>query len=189
MEQAVTFEFEGFDFSGASARATRRRSAICLRSVFAAAGPHGARAARGADLHASVTLSFDEAMRGAAADHADPPRHVPVVPGAGPQDRPRRGVSLPGQRRSDRSRGHMVFSKSCDACGGSGRLQRRCGRAAGSASRCAARPIAVGIPAGVADGARIRVPEKGHAGERRGRAGAIWSSTSRWSRTRRSARR
>jgi len=34
--------------------------------------------------------------------------------------------------------------------------------------------ITIGIPAGVSDGARIRVPEKGNAGERRGRAGDLY---------------
>jgi molecular chaperone DnaJ len=34
--------------------------------------------------------------------------------------------------------------------------------------------ITVGIPAGVGDAARIRVPEKGNAGERRGRVGDLY---------------
>jgi molecular chaperone DnaJ len=69
----------------------------------------------------------------------------------------------------------MVFSKSCDACGGSGRLVHTiCGRCAGLGVEMRTEAITVRIPAGVADGARIRVPEKGNVGERRGPVGDLF---------------
>jgi molecular chaperone DnaJ len=72
-------------------------------------------------------------------------------------------------------RGSMVFSKSCETCGGSGRLvQTPCGRCAGLGVEMRTETITVGIPAGVPDGVRIRVPEKGNAGERRGRVGDLF---------------
>ncbi len=70
----------------------------------------------------------------------------------------------------------MVFAKACAACGGTGRQQRRA-----AASRAAARgrtvrteAVAVRLPAGVADGARLRVSEKGHAGADGGRTGDLY---------------
>ena len=62
---SVSFEFEGFDFSGGVGHdgcADVRRSV--RGGVLAAARGHADEAVRGADLHASVSLSFEEAMRG-----------------------------------------------------------------------------------------------------------------------------
>jgi molecular chaperone DnaJ len=68
----------------------------------------------------------------------------------------------------------MVFSKSCESCGGTGRLaETACGRCAGAGVEIRTETITVRIPAGVGDGARIRVPEKGNAGERGGRTGDL----------------
>ena len=83
----------------------------------------------------------------------------------------------------------MVFSKNCDACGGVGRLaQTNCGALFGSRCRDAQRNHHGSHPRWRWDGARIRVPEKGNAGERGGRVGRPLSLRSRWSRTSRSAR-
>jgi len=67
-----------------------------------------------------------------------------------------------------------VFSKSCEACGGSGRLvQTSCGRCAGLGVEMRSETVTVRVPPGVSDGARIRVPGKGNVGERRGGAGDL----------------
>ena len=60
-----------------------------------------------------------------------------------------------------------------------------CGRCGGLGVEMRSETITVRIPAGVGDGARIRVPEKGNAGERRRPCRAICSSPFRSSRTRR----
>ena len=61
------------------------------------------------------------------------------------------------------ARGHMVFSKPCAACGGTGRQRaaalRGLRRAAGA--QCAPRRSPVSVPPGVADGARLRIAEQG----------------------------
>ncbi len=72
-------------------------------------------------------------------------------------------------------RGSMVFSKNCDACGGAGRsAQTGCGACSGLGVEMRSETVAVRIPAGVGDGARIRVPEKGHAGQRGGDVGDLY---------------
>ena len=72
-------------------------------------------------------------------------------------------------------RGSMVFSKTCDTCGGLGRLaQANCARCSGLGVEMHSETITVRIPAGVGDGARIRVPEKGNVGQRGGRPGDLY---------------
>ncbi len=73
------------------------------------------------------------------------------------------------------ARGHMVFSKSCAACGGSG-LQRaqRCAACGGHARTVRSEAVTVKVPPGTADGARLRVAERGHAGQHGGRNGDLY---------------
>ena len=69
----------------------------------------------------------------------------------------------------------MVFSKTCEACRGSGiQTETPCNACGGAGTVNLGETITVGIPAGVADGARIRVPEKGNGGLRGGRAGDLY---------------
>jgi molecular chaperone DnaJ len=73
------------------------------------------------------------------------------------------------------ARGHMVFSRPCEACGGAGRQPPRpCPRCGGLGVETHAETIAVRVPAGVNDGMRIRVPGKGNAGLRGGPAGDLY---------------
>ena len=80
--------------------------------------------------------------------------------------------AVPGRRASSKSaRGHMVFSRPCAHCGGTGRQRRRaCPACGGRQVEMRTEPLTLDVPAGLADGARIRVPGKGHAGPRRRRA-------------------
>ena len=55
-------------------------------------------------------------------------------------------------------RGHMVFSRSCTSCGGTGQQRpRACDACAGSGQESRTEMVAVRIPAGIADGDRVRV--------------------------------
>jgi hypothetical protein len=72
-------------------------------------------------------------------------------------------------------RGHMVFSRSCASCAGTGQQRpRACGDCAGAGYETRSDTVQVRIPAGVADGARVRVPGKGNAGRRGGPAGDLY---------------
>jgi molecular chaperone DnaJ len=69
----------------------------------------------------------------------------------------------------------MVFSKTCPGCGGTGLQQQApCGGCAGLGLETRTEVVNVRVPAGVADGARIRVAEKGHAGPCDGAAGDLY---------------
>jgi molecular chaperone DnaJ len=174
----VTFEFEGFDFSGGPAHQPSTFGDL-FAEVFTQR--HEARsghaAAAGADLHASVMLSFDEAMHGAQRTLTLTRREIcRSCQGAGalrvPESRCQQcqGTGVVRSRR-----GNMVFSKACEGCGGSGRVdQKACAACGGAGQEVRTETVAVRIPAGVADGARIRVPEKGHAGTPGGRIGDLY---------------
>jgi molecular chaperone DnaJ len=72
------------------------------------------------------------------------------------------------------ARGHMVFSKPCTHCRGTGRLaETRCPECGGDQTETRTEPIMISVPAGLGDGARIRVPGKGHAGPFGGECGDL----------------
>jgi molecular chaperone DnaJ len=175
---SVSFEFEGFDFSGGVGQTDAPTFGDLFAEVFShRQEANAAEAARGADLHASVSLSFDEAMRGTRKqmtltrrDTCQSCRGAGLLKIAEARCQRCQGNGLIRSRR-----GSMVFSKSCEGCGGSGRLQQTaCGRCGGPGVEMRSEMITVGIPAGISDGARIRVPGKGNAGERGGRAGDLY---------------
>jgi molecular chaperone DnaJ len=62
--------------------------------------------------------------------------------------------------------GQMVRNIACDVCHGEGRVPREpCRECRGRGRRAVKRTLTVDVPAGIADGQRIRLSAKGHAGE------------------------
>lgn len=62
--------------------------------------------------------------------------------------------------------GEMVRRVSCDACAGRGRVpEEPCGDCRGQGLRPTERTLEVDVPAGIADGQRIRLSGRGHQGE------------------------
>jgi molecular chaperone DnaJ len=71
--------------------------------------------------------------------------------------------------------GQMRRAVVCDTCHGDGRTAKQpCGECRGRGRRAAKRTIAVDVPAGIADGQRIRLSGKGHAGEAGAPAGDLY---------------
>ena len=71
--------------------------------------------------------------------------------------------------------GQLVRTAVCDVCGGEGRVpEQRCGVCAGRGKMIEERTLAVDVPAGIADGQRIRLSGRGHAGERGGPNGDLY---------------
>ena len=72
-------------------------------------------------------------------------------------------------------RGHMVFSRSCHACAGTGQQRpRACETCAGTGHHTRTETVNVRIPPGIAEGDRVRVPAMGNAGLRGGQAGDLF---------------
>lgn len=176
--QGGTFEFAGFDFSvsarGADAATFTEMFADVLHPTPA---PDNARPQPGPDLHASLTVAFEEAMRGVERQVVVT-RQVACVAcdGIGEVRTPEgRCPHCQGNGSVRWARGHMVFSKPCAACHGTGRQRfQPCGVCAGHGRAVRSDAVAVVVPAGVSDGTRLRVPEKGHAGLRGGRTGDLY---------------
>jgi molecular chaperone DnaJ len=176
--RTVTFEFEGFDFSsGAPA------SGPTFGDLFAEVFTHRresrppATAERGADLHASTSLTFEEAMSGTQRQLTLTRRETcHSCRGSGHLNvAESRCQECHGTGVIRSRRGHMVFSKHCEACGGSGRLRQTiCSACAGAGVETRSEAITVRIPAGVRDGSRIRVPDKGNGGVRGGLPGDLY---------------
>lgn len=178
-DHAASYGFAGFDFSGGSMHGDRATTfGDLFEEVFArqpgrpSAGPE-----RGVDVHARATLSFEEAWRGVEWP-VTVTRQTPCRTCAGAGVRraaETRCVSCEGSGVVRSVRGHMVFAKNCAHCGGTGRLkQRTCPACHGQSVEARTDTLTVRVPAGVADGARVRVPGKGHAGLRGGDPGDLY---------------
>jgi molecular chaperone DnaJ len=71
--------------------------------------------------------------------------------------------------------GQLVRTAVCDVCGGDGRVaEEPCSVCAGDGKVRESRTLHVDIPAGIADGQRIRLSGRGHAGDRGGPNGDLY---------------
>jgi len=71
--------------------------------------------------------------------------------------------------------GQMVSATTCDQCHGDGKVASKpCHSCRGRGRKLATQTVSVDIPAGIADGQRIRVSGRGHAGEHGGPAGDLY---------------
>ncbi len=163
--------FEGFDFS-----ARVRVQTVGFRELFDAGRPAAGELhpSRGEDLEQSTRLTFEESMTGAvrrlhlvrfeachgcggAGDVACGPAPCPRCGGAG---------TVRG------SRGHMIFSRRCASCDGTGQIRRAaCPLCAGEGRLVASEWLDVRIPPGVGHGSAVRLPGAGNVGRRGGPAG------------------
>ena len=163
----TAIEFRGFDFStpvaGASATFGELFSEVLERPGDDAAGE----GEKGGDLHGEVALGFEEALRGAVRRLAVTRlESCATCRGSGLRRAAEsRCAHCHGRGSAQWRRGHMVFSKPCGGCGGSGRQRHRaCAACRGAGTAAVTEEIVVQVPAGVTDGARMRVAGKGNAG-------------------------
>jgi len=71
-------------------------------------------------------------------------------------------------------RGHMVFRRPCEDCGGLGSIRRQaCARCSGEGRLVQSEWLDVTIPAGVVDGSELRMPGCGNVGRRGGASGDL----------------
>jgi molecular chaperone DnaJ len=173
-----SLEFAGFDFSasahGPQAATFTELFAEVLHPVRPTAGEQ---AERGADIHATLGVSFMEALRGVE-------RHVLVTRqvlcsacrGAGQVAAVEgRCAYCHGSGALRWARGHMVFSKSCAACAGTGRQRHQRCTVCGAQGRVVhSDAVPVYVPPGTADGGRIRISNAGHVGRHGGASGDLY---------------
>ncbi len=165
--------FVGFDFS-AEVRVENVGFREIFDGVLRGAAQTLTESSGGEDLEQATRLTFDEAFHGTRR-RLHLARQETCVACAGTGEVafgpvPCRRCNGAGQVRG--SRGHMIFSRPCSDCGGSGALSRKpCGRCRGEGRQPASEWLEVEIPPGVASGSRVRLPGCGNAGRRGGPPG------------------
>ncbi len=163
--------FEGFGdifdafFSGAGGRGGRRR------------GP-----ARGADLRARITLTFEEAAFGTEKEleymrleHCNECSGSGAAPGSSPEVCPECNGAGEIRRAQQSVFGQFVNVSTCGRCRGEGRvISNPCEECRGRGGVRRQRQISVKIPAGVDDGQQVRLSGEGEVGERGGQPGNLY---------------
>ncbi len=133
---------------------------------------------RGADVEATVNLSFEDSLRGLATK-------IPVDvttacrecggTGAKPGTAPVICPECNGRGVVSESQGLFALSQPCPRCRGNGTvIEQPCGNCHGSGRERRTKRYTVKIPAGVKDGTRIRLKGKGELGENGGSAGDLF---------------
>ena len=176
--ERASLEFTGFNFAaGVHGPEAATFSELFADVLHPASSIDRARQETGADLHVAMSLSFGAAFRGIERQVVVM-RQVPCAACEGAGEVMTAGGSCPQCRGSGQvrwARRHMVFTRQCAGCGGSGReQQRRCSSCAGHGRVARSEPLSVRIPPGVRDGTRLRIPEQGHAGRLGGRNGDLY---------------
>lgn len=140
--------------------------------------------ARGADIVAEVVLTLEEAAAGAERDvnldtlvECDECGGNGAAPGTYPSRCRECGGT--GEVRSARRTvlGNVITATTCPVCSGTGeRIDDPCKRCSGRGRVRVSDTLTVRIPAGVDDGAQLRVTGRGQAGTRGGRSGDLYVS-------------
>ncbi|TLM72286.1 MAG: molecular chaperone DnaJ, partial [Actinobacteria bacterium] len=141
-----------------------------------ARGPH-----RGRDLQYEVALTFDEALAGVStkvdvqrAETCSTCKGSGAKPGTSATTCPACG----GTGRTSQGQGMFAFSHACSRCGGSGKvIESPCTTCRGKGSVVKLKPVTVNVPAGAADGGKLRFKGKGEPGENGGPAGDLYVVT------------
>jgi molecular chaperone DnaJ len=173
----ATIAFQGFDFTATAEGASAATFSELFADVFQDAARRAIAPPQGAPIDLRLTLDFVDAIRGGAfplsVTRSERCGHC-----GGSGQVPRAAAPCPdcggaGSRRW--ARGHMVFTKSCETCGGAGQVVSTSCRVCGATGvHARSELVTLYLPPGVEHGARIAVPGRGHAGARGGPAGDLY---------------
>jgi molecular chaperone DnaJ len=129
-------------------------------------------------VETEASLSFNDAIDGTTVSLRLPSEGpCPACHGTGAKSgtMPRVCPTCQGTGQSSRNLGSFAFSEPCRECRGRGMVvDDPCPSCMGSGRAMSTRTIQARIPAGVADGQRIRLRGKGAPGERGGPAGDLY---------------
>ncbi|MBM3295828.1 MAG: molecular chaperone DnaJ [Candidatus Aminicenantes bacterium] len=158
--------FFGFDFG--------------LGDMFGAGRRRRGRAERGRDLGLEIELGLEEAAAGVEreihlnrAERCGPCEGTGRKPGTKPVSCPACG----GRGRIRHSQGFFTVARTCSRCEGAGEIiETPCEDCRGSGRTTVKRALTIRIPAGIVDGARLRIAGEGEAGDRGGGRGDLFVS-------------
>jgi molecular chaperone DnaJ len=173
------FGFEGFDFSVAVSGSAAPTFGDLFAEVLQHRETGAARNApeRGADLHQTITLNFEDAMRGGGREiMVTRLEHCGVCRGLGRlKTAESRCLACQGAGVLKTARGHMVFSRPCGECRGTGRrVDTPCRACNGHQMMPRTDAVTVHLAPGLGDEATVRVPGRGHAGRNAGESGDLY---------------
>ena len=170
------FGFDLGDLFGSSGSGSRLGD--LLGGVFGGRTTQQARPRRGADVETDASLSFSDAIDGATVSLRltdEGPCKVCKGTGAKAGTVPKVCPTCQGTGQSSRDLGSFAFSEPCTRCRGRGLVvDDPCTTCSGSGRAMSARTIQARIPAGVADGQRIKLKGRGAPGERGGPSGDLY---------------
>jgi len=172
----VNFDFGGFDFGGQQAGGSSFRD---LFGQFFRGG-RGAGAMEpeeeaGGDLEYELEIDFWDAVRGSVKKlQITRMDSCETCHGTGAIGTPQVCPTCHGTGSIQQTAGKMRFNVPCNRCGGTGKLRTVCKTCGGEGRVRRAETIDVRIPAGVANGGRVRVPGKGNAGTMGAPAGDLY---------------
>ena len=148
-----------------------------LGDIFAGRTRRSAGPVRGADARADLTISFEEAFRGVTTTlqvRGETTCSHCGGSGAEPPSRPKPCPTCGGTGPVARGQGFLSSSEACPQCRGAGVIiDQPCTVCRGSGAEVRTRSIRVRSPAGVKDGATIRIPGKGAPGRNGGPPGDL----------------
>jgi molecular chaperone DnaJ len=187
-ERRATFDRYGWDGLQSGGYAPQDFSGFgSLSDIFDAffgGGAAGARggAMQGGDAAVSVEIDLETAARGAEAEVAyDAIARCEHCNGNGAEP----GTPIESCARCNGAGrlqavqrtpfGQVMRTMECDVCGGDGRVPKEpCKSCRGRGRQVRRRELSVDVPAGIADGQRIRLAGRGHEGERGGPPGDLY---------------
>jgi molecular chaperone DnaJ len=150
--------------------------------VFGGGGGRSVGPIQGGDIQAAAEITLEEAAHGTpvelkfeaviTCEHchgngAEPGTPIETCPRCQGQGQLRSVSRTPF--------GQVMSTVTCDVCGGDGRVPKEpCKTCNGRGRKVEQQDVSVDVPAGIADGQRIRVTGRGHAGERGGPPGDLY---------------
>jgi len=165
----VNFDFGGYDFGGGAGTAGGGASFRDLFSQFFS-GSRGSAGMEpehepGGDLEYQIEIDFWDAVRGAVKKLSITRLDTcETCHGTGAVGLPQTCPTCHGTGTIQQQAGKMKFNVPCTRCGGTAKLRTVCKTCGGEGRVRRTETIDVRIPAGVANGARVRVPGKGNSG-------------------------
>ena len=142
-------------------------------------GMHGERAEmRGSDLRYETTISLEEAFQGKDIELKIKTNvKCEDCKGTGSEggSKPKSCPSCRGTGKMRFSQGFFIVEKTCSACNGTGSIiENSCKTCRGAGRHSHTKTLNVKIPAGIDNGARIRLAGEGEAGLRGGASGDLY---------------
>lgn len=142
------------------------------------AGPSASRSQRGADVESELRIDFVDAVRGAEVPiRLSSPGRCERCGGTGskPGTQPRSCPTCNGVGLVSSSQGAFAFSEPCRDCRGTGRIiDDPCPECGGDGVSTRIRSLTVRVPAGVADGNKVRLKGQGEPGRGGAPAGDLY---------------